>query len=96
MRRAIVLTGAGFVFLSTFALGTAGLAATTASPDSAAASTPPPGGPAWCGFKEKVGSRVRCGYSSEGKCKQAIGEPGAICIVDPYLTEDDRRGMVNG
>lgn len=83
MRRAITAAiGAGIVLsLSTMA----GLAAGNA-PASAVAAGSAVQGPAWCGFKDKAGSKVRCGYSSESDCRQAIGEPGAICIVDPYLT----------
>jgi hypothetical protein len=88
MRRAILLVSA-----AALALGLAAAEASAASPapDQPGAAT---GGLAWCGFKNEPGSRVRCGYSSESDCKQAVGGPGAICIVDPYLTENRsiRRG----
>ena len=83
MRRAICLFGAAALVFG-FAAGGA-----------MAADQPPAGGPAWCGFKDKPGSRVRCGYSTESDCKQGVGQPGAICIVDPYLTEA-RRTAANG
>jgi len=83
MRRAIfVLSAAAFVF--GFAAADAMAAPPTQAQPTAAS------GLAWCGFKDKQGSRVRCGFSNETDCKQAVGEPGAVCIVDPYLTEDRR------
>lgn len=88
MRPAIfVLSAAAFVF---------GCTAGSAMAAPAPAQTHAAGGLAWCGFKDKPGSRVRCGYSSESGCKQAIGDPGAICIVDPYLTENRRNGARRG
>jgi hypothetical protein len=89
MRPTIVAIGAGLAFgLGVSALGTAAGAVTSNPSVSSAAASAPADGLAWCGFKEKAGSRVRCGYSSESDCKQAVGEPGAICILDPYLTEN--------
>jgi len=89
MRPAIyVLTATALVFGC--ATGSA-MAAAPAPAQTNAAS----GGLAWCGFKDKPGSRVRCGYSSESDCRQAVGGTGAICIVDPYLTEN-RRTAANG
>ncbi|HEY5278180.1 MAG TPA: hypothetical protein VIJ67_00365 [Pseudolabrys sp.] len=97
MRRAMVAIGAGLVLgLSTLAPSMAAeLPAPNASAGTTAAPTVSAGGPEWCGFHNKAGDRVRCGYSSENDCKQALGEPDAICIVDPYLTEN-RRSEVNG
>ena len=83
MRRAIFVVGAAALVFGVTAGG------------ARAADQPPVARPAWCGFKDKPGSRVRCGYSTEGDCKQGVGEPGAICIVDPYLTEN-RRAIANG
>ena len=77
------------------ALGATAFAATGAPAGTAAASNAPSSGPEWCGFQDKAGSRVRCGYSSESDCKQAVGEPGAVCIVDPYFTER-RRARAEG
>jgi hypothetical protein len=77
----------GAVLVLAMSMG-AGRASPNPSTDAAATSTPPVSGPEWCGFHNKAGDRVRCGYSSEADCKQGVGEPGAICIVDPYLTED--------
>jgi hypothetical protein len=81
MRRAIL-----FVSAAAFVFGLAAADALAASPAPAQPAAAA-GGLAWCGFKDKPGSRVRCGYSSESDCKQDVGGPGAICIVDPYLTE---------
>jgi hypothetical protein len=42
----------------------------------------------WCGFHQKAGSRVRCGYTSVQHCKQALtdkkdaGKP-VTCLPDP-------------
>lgn len=71
-----------------FILSAVALVFGVAAADAVAADPHPTGGLAWCGFKDKPGSRVRCGYSSESDCKQGVGGPGAICIVDPYLTEN--------
>jgi hypothetical protein len=85
----IVVLSASVVFsLSAFGLAAAAESpAADASPDQSA-SAPQAGGPAWCGFKDQAGSRVQCGYSSESDCKHALGGTDAICIVDPYLTEN--------
>jgi hypothetical protein len=42
----------------------------------------------WCGFHQKAGSRVRCGFSSLQQCKQALsekkdGDKGVTCLPDP-------------
>jgi hypothetical protein len=42
----------------------------------------------WCGFHQKVGSRVKCGFSSLQQCKQALsdkknGDKGVTCLPDP-------------
>lgn len=90
MRQMIVAIGAGLVLT----IGTvAALATPSPSTDVTATAAQPPNGPEWCGFQDTLGSRVRCGYSSENDCKQSVGEPGAICIVDPYLTENRPRDM---
>ena len=89
MRRAILVLGAAALVFGGAAADALAATPTPAQPAAAA------GGLAWCGFKDKPGSRVRCGYSSESDCRQGVGDPGAICIVDPYLTER-RRASVNG
>jgi hypothetical protein len=42
----------------------------------------------WCGFHQKAGSRVHCGFSSLQQCKQALsekkdGDKGVTCLPDP-------------
>jgi hypothetical protein len=38
----------------------------------------------WCGFQDKAGSRVRCGFSSMAECKQAVGDgKDAVCMPSP-------------
>jgi len=42
----------------------------------------------WCGFQQKAGSRVQCGFSSLQQCKQALsdkknGDKGVTCLPDP-------------
>ncbi len=42
----------------------------------------------WCGFHQKAGSPVKCGFSSLQQCKQALsdkkkGDKGVTCLPDP-------------
>jgi hypothetical protein len=47
----------------------------------------------WCGFQQKAGSRVRCGFSSVQECKQLLTEKtgkekkksdrAITCLPDP-------------
>jgi hypothetical protein len=42
----------------------------------------------WCGFHQKAGARVHCGYSSLQYCKRALtdkkkGDKGVTCLPDP-------------
>jgi hypothetical protein len=42
----------------------------------------------WCGFHQKAGSRVKCGFSSLQQCKQALankktGDKTVTCLPDP-------------
>ena len=83
MRPTFIAIAAGLVS----ALGTMAFAAPSAPASGVAADGAAPG-PEWCGFQDKAGSRVQCGYSSESDCKRAFGGPDAICIVDPYLTDN--------
>jgi len=47
----------------------------------------------WCGFLDKEGSRIRCGFSSLDECKQTIGDKkGAYCMPDPNFA---KRGRAN-
>jgi hypothetical protein len=77
MRFAMRVTGA---LLALGLTGSAGALAQTAAPQSA----PPKASVSWCGFHDKAGARVRCGFSSHSDCKQTLGDKGTICIVDPY------------
>jgi hypothetical protein len=45
----------------------------------------------WCGFLDKDGSRVRCGFSSLDECKQTIGDKkDAYCMPDPNFAARGR------
>jgi hypothetical protein len=90
MRPTFIAIAAGLVS----ALGTIAFAAPSAPASGTAVEGPAPG-PKWCGFEDKAGSQVRCGYASESDCKRAVGGPDAICIVDPYFTER-RRARAEG
>jgi hypothetical protein len=42
----------------------------------------------WCGFHQKAGSQVKCGFSSLQQCKQALsdkknGDKNVTCLPDP-------------
>jgi hypothetical protein len=37
----------------------------------------------WCGFHDKTGSRVRCGYTSLDECKQNVTGKNAVCMPNP-------------
>ncbi len=37
----------------------------------------------WCGFHDKAGSRVRCGYSSLTECEQKLAGKNPVCIPSP-------------
>ncbi len=45
----------------------------------------------WCGFQDKTGSRVRCGFSSLAECKQAVGDgKDAVCMPSPSFAAKQR------
>ena len=48
----------------------------------------------YCGFVNKRGAIVKCGYSSRESCENAIGQ-GAICFVRPDVGFLDKRRYVN-
>jgi hypothetical protein len=56
-----------------------------------AASTAPASAQEWCGFHDKTGSKVRCGYSSMDECKQQIGGKDAVCLPSPSFAREQRR-----
>jgi len=50
----------------------------------------PAGAADWCGFQQKAGSRVQCGFSSLQQCKRALsdkkdkdGDKSVTCLPDP-------------
>jgi len=54
-----------------------------------AASLPVAHADEWCGFMDKKGSRVRCGFSSLDECKKTIGDTkGAYCMPDPGFAQN--------
>lgn len=86
MRAATWLTGAGLV-------GCLVLAGTLAAP------TAPARAEQWCGFHQKAGSPVRCGYSSIEDCKQSVAAKGdkdakdITCLPDPAFARNARHGL---
>jgi hypothetical protein len=57
-----------------------------------AASIPSARAEEWCGFVDKGGSQVRCGFSSLAECKQALGDnKDGICMPSPSFAEEKRR-----
>jgi hypothetical protein len=72
-----------------FALAPALLAFNAAS----AQSGPPPAGEAahWCGFLDKAGAQVRCGFVSQQDCEKALGDAkDAVCMPDPAFALNGR------
>lgn len=46
----------------------------------------------WCGFKDKQGAQVHCGYSSLQECKELTGAKDSVCMPDPgFAQREDRR-----
>ena len=38
----------------------------------------------WCGFVDKAGAQVHCGFSSLAECQQIVGDnKDAYCMPDP-------------
>ncbi len=43
----------------------------------------------WCGFLDKQGSHVRCGFSSLEECKQAVADKkDGYCMPDPGFAKN--------
>lgn len=43
----------------------------------------------WCGFLDKSGSRVRCGFSNLAQCKQSLGDnKDAVCMPSPSFANE--------
>lgn len=48
----------------------------------------------WCGFLDKEGSRIRCGFSSLEECKQVVGDKkDGYCMPDPDFAARERTGV---
>ena len=46
----------------------------------------------WCGFLDKQGSQVRCGFSSLDECKKTMDAQDAkdaVCMPDPSFAKND-------
>ena len=54
-----------------------------------AASSAPARAEEWCGFKDKQGAQVHCGYSSLHKCKQLMDKKNGVCMPDPSFARTD-------
>ena len=64
--------------------GALALGLTTMAYADDAASPPPDNAPQWCGFHNKAGADVNCGYSNIQDCKKALGDDkDAVCVPDP-------------
>ena len=67
-----------------FSPGALALGLTTMAYADDAASPPPDDAPQWCGFHNKAGADVNCGYSNIQDCKKALGDDkDAVCVPDP-------------
>ena len=70
----------------TAAVGVAGCLMTIGA---LAASSAPARAQEWCGFKDKQGAQVRCGYSSLQECKELTGKKDSVCMPDPSFAQRD-------
>jgi hypothetical protein len=71
-------------FVTWLAGGTLALGLTTMAFADDAAPPPPDSAPHWCGFHDKAGANVSCGYSKFEDCKKALGDgKDAVCVPDP-------------
>jgi hypothetical protein len=59
-----------------------------------AASTAPVRAEEWCGFHDKAGAQVRCGYSSLDECKHKLGDKNTVCLPSPSFASDGRRRAI--
>ena len=69
-------------------IGFAGLSLILAS--TLAVSAAPATAQEWCGFKDKAGAQVHCGYSSAAECKQLLPGKNTVCMPDPSFAENLR------
>jgi hypothetical protein len=37
----------------------------------------------WCGFHDKTGAAVRCGFTTLSQCHDRLGSKDTICVMDP-------------
>lgn len=57
--------------------------------------TTPAGAEEWCGFQEKAGAIVRCGYSSLQECKEKVEKTtkdskSIVCMPSPSFASERR------
>jgi hypothetical protein len=45
----------------------------------------------WCGFKDKEGAQVHCGYSSLQECKELTAAKDSVCMPDPGFAQREER-----
>ena len=55
------------------------------------ASTVPARAEEWCGFKDKEGAQVHCGYSSLQECKELTAAKDSVCMPDPGFAQREER-----
>src|SRR5262245_49080971 len=64
-----------------------------AAPASSPAASSANGTSEWCGFHDKAGAQVTCGYSNLDDCKKALGgNKDAVCMPDPAFAREERPG----
>lgn len=44
----------------------------------------------WCGFHDKTGAVVRCGFLSAADCRSKLGNKDTICMPDPEFASRRR------
>ena len=68
------------------------LDAASAQTDVAPAATSQP--PEWCGFHDKSGARVRCGFVTQQDCEKALDDAkDAVCMPDPEFARNRPRNL---
>ncbi|HEY2757127.1 MAG TPA: hypothetical protein VGJ01_15490 [Pseudolabrys sp.] len=71
-------------FATWLAGGALALGLTTAAFADDAASSPPDNASQYCGFHDKAGAEVQCGYSNVQDCEKALdNDKDAVCVPDP-------------
>ena len=46
----------------------------------------------WCGFQDKTGAVIKCGYSSLAQCRQQAGTKDTVCMPDPDFASRAKHG----